>query len=78
MTKALQIDLDLNREDYAISDVLWLEDGPDVEYVCTPRIGIDSASEEDRGRLWRFFTKTFQTPGLPSQGRVVSGLPFHR
>ena len=54
VTKALQIGLELNREDYATSDVLWLEDGPGVEYVCTPRIGIDSASEEDRARLWRF------------------------
>ena len=54
VTKALAIGLDLNREDYRTSDVLWLEDGPTVEYISTPRIGIDSASEEDRGRLWRF------------------------
>ena len=54
VTKAMQIGLDLNREDYTASDALWLEDGPAIPYVATPRIGIDSASEEDRARLWRF------------------------
>ena len=54
VTKALQIGLDLNREDYTTSDKLWLEDGPKVPYIFTPRIGIDSAGEEDRAQLWRF------------------------
>jgi len=56
VTKALKIGLDLNREDYTTSDELWLEDGPPIPFVTTPRIGIDSASEEDRGRLWRFLS----------------------
>ena len=54
VTKALEIGLDLNREDYRTSDVLWLEDGPEVQYIATPRIGIGSASEEDQAQLWRF------------------------
>ena len=54
VTKALQIGLELNREDYTTSDLLWLEDGPEVPHIATPRIGIDSAGEEDRARLWRF------------------------
>ena len=57
VTKALEIGLDLNREDYTTSDALWIEDGPGLPYVTTPRIGIDSASEEDRERLWRFLYK---------------------
>ncbi|MCL2379038.1 MAG: DNA-3-methyladenine glycosylase [Defluviitaleaceae bacterium] len=54
VTKALGIGLDLNRLDYTTSDILWLEDGASLPYISTPRIGIDSANEEDRGRLWRF------------------------
>jgi len=54
VTKALEIGLDLNREDYRASNLLWLEDGAEVEFVTTPRIGIGSASEEDQARLWRF------------------------
>ena len=54
VTKALDIGLDLNWEDYTSSDLLWLEDGPAVAFVTTPRIGIKSASEIDQGRLWRF------------------------
>jgi len=54
VTKALGIGLELNREDYTASDLIWLEDGPALPFNATPRIGIDSASEEDRGRLWRF------------------------
>lgn len=54
LTRALEIGLDLNREDYTTSDLLWLEDGPGLAYKVTPRIGIESASEEDQGRLWRF------------------------
>ncbi|MCL2376412.1 MAG: DNA-3-methyladenine glycosylase [Defluviitaleaceae bacterium] len=54
LTKALQIDMAFNREDFINSDRLWLEDGPQMPYTTTPRIGIDYASEEDKARLWRF------------------------
>jgi len=54
LTKALEIGLDMNWTDYTTSDVLWLEDGPDMPFIATPRIGIDSASDKDRGELWRF------------------------
>ena len=65
VTKALGIGLDLNREDYTASDVLWLEDGPEVEYIATPRIGIDSAGEEDRKQLWRFYVRVInKTKGV--------------
>ena len=55
VTKALDIGLDLNRVDYRTSDVLWLEDGPEMPFIATPRIGIGSASLEDQARLWRFY-----------------------
>ena len=54
VTKALEIEMDLNREDYRTSDLLWLEDGPALPFTTTPRIGIGSASEEDQAQLWRF------------------------
>jgi len=54
LTKALQIGMNFNREDLVKSDLLWLEDGPRLPHIATPRIGIDYASEEDRARLWRF------------------------
>ena len=54
LTKALQIDLGLNRENLVTSNALWLEDGAPLPYTTSPRIGIDYASEEDRMRPWRF------------------------
>jgi len=57
LTKALQIDMALNREDLTDSDVLWLEDGEQLPYITSPRIGIDYADEEDRLRHWRFVAK---------------------
>jgi len=57
LTKALQIGLDLNREDYITSDTLWIEDGPKIPYITTPRIGIGSASEDDQRQLWRFLAE---------------------
>ena len=54
VTKALEIGLELNREDYTTSDLLWLEEGTPLAFITTPRIGIDSASEDDRAQLWRF------------------------
>jgi DNA-3-methyladenine glycosylase len=54
VTKALQINMDLNREDYTASDRLWLEENENFAYTTTPRIGINSASKKDQARLWRF------------------------
>jgi len=57
LTKALQIDMSLNKEDLTKSDVLWLEHGEHLPYITTPRVGIDYADEEDRMRQWRFVVK---------------------
>lgn len=59
VTKALQIDRTHNAVDLRKSDLLWLEDDGFVptQILTAPRIGIDYASEIDRARLWRFFTK---------------------
>ena len=54
VTKALQINKEFNREDFRISEKLWLEDGESFPYIATPRIGIQYASEKDQARLWRF------------------------
>jgi len=55
LTKAMDIDRNLNGVDLIISEELWIEDdGVQFEYAATPRIGIDYASEADRARLWRF------------------------
>ncbi|MCL2578868.1 MAG: DNA-3-methyladenine glycosylase [Oscillospiraceae bacterium] len=54
LTKALQIDRGLNREDLTSSDNLWLEEGGPLAHKATPRIGIGYASAKDQARLWRF------------------------
>ena len=54
LTKALQIDMSLNKENLIVSDKLWLEDGPQLPFISTPRIGIGYASETDKAQLWRF------------------------
>lgn len=55
LTKALQITKNLNSEYLIHSTQLWIEDdGYLPDYICTPRIGIDYATEEYRNKLWRF------------------------
>lgn len=55
LTRAMEIDRDLNFEDIVVSDRLWLEDdGCRPEYVVAKRVGIDYATEEYRDILWRF------------------------
>ncbi|MCL2855049.1 MAG: DNA-3-methyladenine glycosylase [Defluviitaleaceae bacterium] len=54
LTKALQIDMKFNKTNLITSDELWLEDGIQLPYITTPRIGIGYASEEDKAQLWRF------------------------
>lgn len=59
-TKFCGLDKNFNRIDMKTSDLIWLEsDGTVPEIVCSPRIGIDYASEFDRNRLWRFTDKRF-------------------
>ncbi|MCL2564277.1 MAG: DNA-3-methyladenine glycosylase [Defluviitaleaceae bacterium] len=54
LTKALQIDKTLNKVSLINSNELWLEDGAQLSYTTTPRIGINYASEEYRIKQWRF------------------------
>ena len=55
LTKLLQIDRSLNRENLVKSTRLWLEsDGSRVKFTATPRIGIGYASKRDQARKWRF------------------------
>ena len=55
LTKLLQIDRTLNREDLIVSKRLWLEsDGVAFKFTAAPRIGIAYASKRDQSRKWRF------------------------
>jgi DNA-3-methyladenine glycosylase len=55
LTKTLQITNKLNFEDLTTSNNIWLEDdGFIAEYVTTPRIGINYATEKYRNIEWRF------------------------
>ena len=56
LTKALNINMDLNKENLISSDELWLEDGKRMPYITTPRVGIGYASQEDIMRPWRFIS----------------------
>ncbi|MCL2388307.1 MAG: DNA-3-methyladenine glycosylase [Defluviitaleaceae bacterium] len=54
LTKAMRIDMSLNKEDLLNSEFLWLEDGEPLPYTTAPRVGINYASAEDIARPWRF------------------------
>ena len=54
LTKDLQIDMSLNKENLICSDKLWLEDGVQLPYTAGPRVGINYADGADRLRAWRF------------------------
>ena len=58
VTKFLQIDRTLNREPFATSTRLWIEDDgiPPPRFKATPRIGIAYATKRDQNRRWRFIT----------------------
>ena len=61
LTKLLNIDRSLNREDLVASDWLWIEsDDSRVKFTAAPRIGIGYASKRDQKRKWRFFRQDFQ------------------
>ena len=58
LTKTLGINKDLNDENLATSDKIWLEDDFfTCEYIPLKRVGIDYATEEARNKLWRFKVK---------------------
>lgn len=55
VTKHMQIDRSLNKILLTPENGLWVEDdGTLLDFITTPRIGIDYASEEDRVKPWRF------------------------
>lgn len=58
LTKALNIDKNLNSENLKTSNQIWLEDDNfHCEFISLKRVGIDYASEEYRNKLWRFKIK---------------------
>ena len=63
LTKFLQIDRTLNREDLIASKRLWLEsDGAVFKFTAAPRIGIAYASKRDQKRKWRFTLEPVAKP----------------
>ena len=55
LTKALQITKELNSENLIHSDKLWFEDDGYVpQYITSPRVGINYATEKYRNIHWRF------------------------
>ena len=58
LTRAMGIDKTHNGIDLVRGDVMWIEDGPQLKYQATPRIGINYATEEYRNIPWRFVAET--------------------
>lgn len=59
LCRALKIDISLNHTDLITSDLIYLEDAPEVskdEIIATKRVNIDYAGT-DKDRLWRFYIK---------------------
>lgn len=59
LCRALNIDISLNNVDLTTSDLIYLEDQPELneeEIVITKRVNIDYAGA-DKDRLWRFYIK---------------------
>ncbi len=55
LTKAMQIDRNLNGVDMTASLEIWIEDdGMRPAYTAAKRVGIDYATEEYRNKLWRY------------------------
>ena len=60
LTQAMAIDRVFNGVDLVTGEALWLEPGqvfPDEAVQCGPRIGIESAEEEDRQADWRYWVR---------------------
>ena len=80
LTKLLQIDRTLNREDLKVSKRLWLEsDGAPFKFTAAPRIGIAYASKRDQSRKWRFTLRsneqTLEVFANPAPPIAPSGRP---
>ena len=59
LCRALNIDISLNGVDLTTSDLIYLENRPELskdEIIATKRVNIDYA-EADKDRLWRFYIK---------------------
>jgi DNA-3-methyladenine glycosylase len=58
LTKAMNIDKNLNGIDLTTSDKLWIEDdGYQAKYTRDKRVGIDYATEPYKSIEWRFILK---------------------
>ena len=72
LTKLLQIDRSLKREDLIASRRLWLEsDGESFKFTAAPRIGIAYASKRDQSRKWRFTLRSSK-PTLEAFARYTA------
>lgn len=61
LSKALKIDKSFYGESLVLSDRLWIEDRLNsVEYITSPRIGIDYAGKIWKNKPWRYVLKTSQ------------------
>ena len=59
LCRALNIDINLNHVDLTTSNLIYLEDQPEIsqdQIVITKRVNIDYAGD-DKERLWRFYIK---------------------
>lgn len=53
--RELKMDKSFYGEDLTNSNRIWIEDAPDIpDFKTAPRVGIDYAGEEWKGKLWRF------------------------
>ena len=58
LTKAMQIDKNLNYESLTNGNKIWIEDdGYQVKYKTDKRVGIDYATPKYRNKKWRFILK---------------------
>jgi DNA-3-methyladenine glycosylase len=59
LCRVLNIDINLNETDLTTSDLIYLENRPELskdEIIATKRVNIDYAGA-DKDRLWRFYIK---------------------
>lgn len=55
LSRALELDKSFYGEKLSLSTRLWVEEsGNKPSIICTPRIGIDYAGPEWKGKLWRW------------------------
>ncbi|CFW93035.1 3-methyladenine DNA glycosylase [endosymbiont DhMRE of Dentiscutata heterogama] len=59
LCRALNIDISLNHTDLTTSNLIYLENSPEItpdQIIATKRVNIDYAGD-DKNRLWRFYIK---------------------